>query len=88
MIPLTDYSAMVAGCPCDGCPQRARCAREKLACTDFQYWTNHGGHEKPRRAVPTRAVFAQIFNQQDSSNPDDVARRRDGHILNLACADR
>ena len=63
MISGADYSAMVAGCPCDGCPQRARCAREGLACTDFQHWTNHGGHdEKPRRAaVPSRAVFAQIF---------------------------
>lgn len=55
------YERIVEGCPCDGCPQRALCASEKLACTDFQYWTNHGGHEKPRRAVPSRSVFAQIF---------------------------
>ena len=66
-----EYEKVVAGCPCDGCANRERCASEKLACSAFGYWTN--GVKRKRKPTgsqvenqPNRAVFMQIFNRQDN----------------------
>ena len=54
--------AEVAG-PCDACSRATRCATEKLACTAFELFANHGGSERWRVAArfPSREIFRLLF---------------------------
>lgn len=58
---LVDAITATAAPPCEGCPERARCGRERLACADFCVYVTTGS--KPRRARrPDRNLYAALFN--------------------------
>ncbi len=53
-------TAILTGpCPCDPCPNRQRCAREKLACETFHHWAMRGILADPTE--PSRDIYRQLY---------------------------
>jgi hypothetical protein len=53
--------------PCDECEYSAKCKRERLACTEFEYYINTGNILNWKFRFPTRAIFyATMYNPKTS----------------------
>lgn len=47
--------------PCDECQNRTRCARDRLSCTAFNAWTEHGRNPPDSERVPTHVHYIRII---------------------------
>ena len=56
------FAKIVGGCPCEGCPNTARCRDEELACRRFSVW-QQGKDQDPDNfsREPTREQYLRIL---------------------------
>lgn len=62
---LVDAIAATPAPPCEGCPEHARCGRERLACGDFRLYVTTGAVVRTAGARrPDRNLYVVLFNDR------------------------